>query len=137
MATRIGKHRAARAARTPPWSTVEEPWDVPAQVAAQPQAGCLLLEDLGLWLTNLLIGLPGRPACTDAEVQCELDRLLAALEAGSGRAVIVSQEVGLGIVPVNALARRFGDLLGAANQHLAARADAVYLCVAGIPMRIK
>lgn len=133
MAQRIAVHRQRRAVLTPPWRTVEEPFDIAAVVAAQPAGGCLLIEDLGLWLTNLLVG----RECADEAVAREVGRFLDALVQCPGRVIVVSQEVGLGIVPINALARRFGDLLGTLNQRLAAVAQEVCLCVAGIPVRIK
>jgi len=137
MAARIAEHQRRRAAFVPPLRTVEEPWDIARVVAAQSGDGCLLVEDLGLWLTNLLVGLPGRPACDDGAVRVEVARLLAAVESTPGRVIVVSPEAGSGVVPVNALARRFTDLLGEANQRLAAAAGVVFLCVAGIPVAIK
>jgi adenosylcobinamide kinase/adenosylcobinamide-phosphate guanylyltransferase len=142
MAGRIEVHRRRRARQAPAWRTVEEPWDVPAALveAARSDDGpepCVLLECLGLWLTNLLLGLPGRPALDDAAVADRVDALLEAVRSGAGRAIVVSSEVGCGLVPANALARRFGDLLGEANQRLAAAADEAFACVAGIPVRLK
>ena len=135
MARRIARHRQRRAAD---WRTVEESWDLPAAVAGLVAGpGCVLVECLTLWLTNLLVGLPERAACTEAEALAEVDALVAGLRQGSGRLVVVSNEVGWGIIPANELARRFGDLLGEANQRLAAAATEVYACVAGIPVRIK
>jgi adenosylcobinamide kinase/adenosylcobinamide-phosphate guanylyltransferase len=142
MAERIAVHRRRRERQAPAWRTVEEPWDVPAALTAAlaadpgPEA-CVLLECLSLWLTNLLVGLPARPALDDAAVAGRLDALLEAARAGSGRVVVVSSEVGCGLLPPNALARRFGDLLGEANQRLAAAADEVHACVAGIPVPLK
>jgi adenosylcobinamide kinase/adenosylcobinamide-phosphate guanylyltransferase len=133
MARRIVEHRRRRPAD---WRTVEEPWDV-AGVVARQDSGCLLLECLSLWLTNLILGLPDRPALDDACVRSEVERLIAAFGTAPGRVVVVSNEVGCGVMPVNALARRFGDLLGEVNQRLALVADEVYWCVAGIPVRIK
>lgn len=137
MARRIEEHRQRRARQLPPWQSVEEPWDVAAVVAAQSAVGCLLLEDVGLWVTNLLVGLPDHAPLADAAVRLEVHRLLTAIEAAPGLVIVVSQETGCGIMPANALARRFGDLLGEANQRLAALAEQVYLCVAGIPVPVK
>jgi adenosylcobinamide kinase/adenosylcobinamide-phosphate guanylyltransferase len=137
MARRISEHRQRRAGHVPAWRTIEEPWDVAAVVAAHTAPGTLLFECLGLWLTNLLVGLPDRAACDDAAVRSEVTQLLAAIETARGRVIVVSQEAGCGIVPVNALARRFADLLGEANQRLADAADSVYMCVAGFPVAIK
>jgi adenosylcobinamide kinase/adenosylcobinamide-phosphate guanylyltransferase len=143
MAGRIAAHRQRRAREAPSWRTVEEAWDVPAALAAAGRAEgagpepCVLLDCLPLWLTNLLVGLPGRPALDDAAVGGRVDALLAAARAAAGRVIVVSAEVGCGIMPANALARRFGDLLGAANQRLAADAAEVYACLAGLPLRLK
>jgi adenosylcobinamide kinase/adenosylcobinamide-phosphate guanylyltransferase len=138
MARRIALHRRRRAEQVPGWHTVEEPWDVVPVVAVHDAAGdCVLLECLTLWITNLVLGLPGRPALDDEAIVRRLEQLIDAARAGAGRLIVVSNEVGCGIVPDNALARRFGDVLGEANQRLAAAAAEVYACVAGIPLRIK
>jgi adenosylcobinamide kinase/adenosylcobinamide-phosphate guanylyltransferase len=136
MAARIAAHQRRRAALAPPWLTVEEPWDIAAVIAGR-RDGCLVVEDLGLWLTNLLVGVPGHPPCDDAALDDEVGRLLAAIESARGPIVMVSPEVGCGVVPASALARRFTDLIGEANQRLAAMAAQVFLCVAGIPVAIK
>jgi adenosylcobinamide kinase/adenosylcobinamide-phosphate guanylyltransferase len=133
MRQRIAQHRQRR---PPDWTTIEEPWDL-AGVIARHGEGCLLLECLTLWLTNLLVGLPGRPALSEPAIRREVKKLIEALASAGGRVVIVSNEVGSGIVPVSELARRFGDLLGEANQQLALAAQEVYWCVAGIAVRIK
>src|SRR5262245_22942826 len=142
MARRIARHRERRSRRTPPWQTVEEPWDVPAAAAAALAAGgegdpCVLVECLTLWVTNLLLGLPGRPGLPDDEVLARVEALARARNGGRGRLIVVSNEVGWGVMPANALARRFGDVLGEANQRLAAAADEVYGCLAGLPVRLK
>jgi adenosylcobinamide kinase/adenosylcobinamide-phosphate guanylyltransferase len=130
MARRIAAHRQRRPVD---WQTIEEPWNVP-EVVARHQGGGLLLECLTLWLTNLLVGQPPRD---DASIRAAFGELSDAVRRAAGRVVIVSNEVGCGIIPANELARRFGDLLGEANQQLAGMANAVYWCVAGIAVRIK
>jgi adenosylcobinamide kinase / adenosylcobinamide-phosphate guanylyltransferase len=82
-----------------------------------------------LWLSNRMLA--------GAEVDCEIRALEAALDRRTGPVVLVSNEVGSGIVPDNALARRFRDLQGQLNQRLAARADRVVLLVAGMPLIVK
>ncbi|MCS6853022.1 MAG: bifunctional adenosylcobinamide kinase/adenosylcobinamide-phosphate guanylyltransferase [Gemmataceae bacterium] len=136
MARRIADHQARRASRQPPWQTVEEPWNLllPLQAAA---AGTVLVECLPLWLTNRLLGLPGRAAQEDAEILADLARFINAAGAAAARVIVVSSETGLGLMPPDPLARRFGDLLGICNQRLAAAAAEVYGCVVGIPMRLK
>ncbi len=126
MRQRIEAHRSRRPAT---WRTVEEPSRI-AEVIAGHAEGSLLLECLSLWLTNLLVE-------TDEAIAREVDELMAALDHAGAPVIVVSSEVGCGLMPANALARRFGDLLGTANQRLAARAHEVYWCVAGIATRIK
>lgn len=133
MAERIARHRQRRPAS---WQTIEEPWDVATSVARH-GGGCLLLECVSLWLTNLLMGMPGRAALDDPPIRTRVAELGQAAKTATGRVIVVSNETGCGIMPANALARRFGDLLGEANQQLAALADEVYWCVAGIPLQIK
>ena len=121
MQARIAEHRARRDTR---WITVEAPLDLPAALDTQAPA---LVDCLTLWASNLLLAgrMPDWPA------------LLAALDARSAPTVLVSNEVGLGIVPDNALARRFRDMAGVLHGQVAARADRVVLMVAGIPMVVK
>jgi adenosylcobinamide kinase/adenosylcobinamide-phosphate guanylyltransferase len=137
MAERIARHQERRAAFAIPWRTVEEPWDIPGVLAAQGEAGCVLVECLTLWLTNLLLGGPGQAALDDAGLRARVDALVTAAERTPARVLVVSNEVGCGIMPVSALARRFGDVLGEANQRLAAASTEVYGCMAGIPLRLK
>jgi adenosylcobinamide kinase/adenosylcobinamide-phosphate guanylyltransferase len=143
MARRIARHQERRDRYDPPWRTVEEPWEVVRAArsahgsGAELAQGCVLLECLPLWLTNLLVGLPGRPGLADEAVLAEVRALAGAAAAAAGRTVVVSSEVGCGLMPANALARRFGDLLGEANQILASAAAEVYACLAGIPLRVK
>lgn len=133
MARRIAEHRRRR---DPAWRTVEEPWDVAAIVAGH-REGSLLVECVTLWLTNLVVGLPGRPAVPDDEARRRVTGLIEAARTAAGPVIVVTNEVGAGVLPANALARRFADLLGEANQRLAAAAAAVYWCVAGIPLPLK
>jgi adenosylcobinamide kinase/adenosylcobinamide-phosphate guanylyltransferase len=134
MARRIALHRQRRPAE---WKTVEEPWDVVQAVTTHAMPGSVLVECLPLWLTNLLEGLPGRAAMAEAAIVSEVEALIRAAETAPGRVIVVSNEVGCGVMPVNELARRFGDLLGEANQQLAAGANEVYGCLAGISLRLK
>lgn len=137
MVRRIARHRQRRAILAQEWRTVEEPWDVVEAVVREGRAGCVLVECLTLWLTNLMLGLPGRPAWDDAPILEAVGRLTEVGRDAGARVIVVSNETSMGILPANALARRFGDLLGEANQRLAAAAAEVHLCVAGIPLRIK
>ncbi|HLI11210.1 MAG TPA: bifunctional adenosylcobinamide kinase/adenosylcobinamide-phosphate guanylyltransferase [Alphaproteobacteria bacterium] len=127
MAERIRRHQARRGPR---WVTVEEPLELAAALkrSASP-AGGVLVDCLTLWLANLLA------ARRDAEA--EIEGLVATLPALAGPVVLVSNEVGLGIVPENALARRFRDHAGRLHQAVAAAAQAVDLVVAGLPVPVK
>jgi adenosylcobinamide kinase/adenosylcobinamide-phosphate guanylyltransferase len=125
MRARIAAHREARPTG---WVTTEAPLDVSgalAQAAGLPA----LVDCLTLWLTNLMLG--------GHDVAAARARLDAALDARQAATVLVSNEVGLGIVPDNALARAFRDEAGRLHQHFAARAKSVVLMVAGLPMRVK
>jgi len=129
MAQRIAEHRQRRGNR---WVTVEEPVDLAAALAARHgQTDCALVDCLTLWFNNLLIGYDGKYAENKVE---ELVTILPRLDF---HVVLVTNEVGWGIVPDNALARQFRDLAGWANQRIAAIADEVVLTVAGIPMIVK
>jgi adenosylcobinamide kinase / adenosylcobinamide-phosphate guanylyltransferase len=125
MAARIEAHRARRGAG---WSTVEAPLDLAAVMTAQGTAP-VLVDCLTLWLSNLMMA--------DAPIEPELDRLAQALAKVAAPVVLVANEVGSGIVPDNALARRFRDLQGSLNQRIAALADQVVLVVAGLPLFLK
>jgi adenosylcobinamide kinase/adenosylcobinamide-phosphate guanylyltransferase len=127
MAARIAAHRARRGAR---WTTVEVPLDLVGalELAAGPDRA-VLVDCLTLWLSNLLGA--GR------DVTGECARLLAALPGLAGPVVFVSNEVGQGVVPDNALARAFVDRAGRLHQDLAAAADRVIFMTAGLPMDLK
>ena len=89
----------------------------------------MLVDCLTLWLSNALLA--------GEDVEAEIERLEAALAKAAAPLVLVANEVGFGIVPDNALGRRFRDLQGQLNQQIAARADRVVLVVAGVPLTIK
>jgi adenosylcobinamide kinase/adenosylcobinamide-phosphate guanylyltransferase len=125
MAGRIADHRARRGAG---WHTIEAPHDLAAAIDAAP-AGAILVDCLTLWLTNRMLA--------KSDIDADTGSLEAALARRGGPAVLVSNEVGSGVVPDNALARRFRDLQGRLNQRLAAGADRVILVVAGLPLIVK
>jgi adenosylcobinamide kinase/adenosylcobinamide-phosphate guanylyltransferase len=137
MARRIARHQERRGQYRPPWRCIEEPWNVVEAIRAHALSGCVLLECLTLWVSNLLLGSPERGGLSDAEILAKADALAEISRAVPGRVIVVSNEVGCGIIPENALAQRYGDLLGETNQRLAAAAVEVYVCMAGIPLRIK
>ncbi len=122
MRARIAVHRGRRGAG---WVTVEAPIDVAGALGEGP----VLVDCLTLWLTNVMLA--------DMDVEAAGARLAEAVTGREAPTVLVSSEVGLGIVPENALARRFRDAAGVLHQRLAAQADAVVLMVAGIPVKVK
>ncbi len=127
MRERIARHRRRR---DPGWRTVEAPIALPEAVRREGAGGGLLLvECLGVWLTNLLV--EGADA-DDAEA-----RLEEALEHCPAACILVSSEAGSGVIPASPLARRFVDRIGALNQRIAARAERVVLAVAGLPWVVK
>jgi 5,6-dimethylbenzimidazole synthase len=126
MAARIARHRADRG---PGWTTVEVPLDLPQALLALPPHGVVVVDCLTLWLSNLMLA--GRD--TDAAFVA----LEAALAACPTPVILVANEVGLGIVPDNALARAFRDLAGILNRRMAALADEVIQVVAGLPQVLK
>jgi len=126
MRARIAEHRARRGAD---WRSIEVPRDLAGALAENSQGGAVLVDCLTLWLSNLMLA--------DADVAAESDRLEAALTQVAGPLFVVSNEVGFGIVPDNALARRFRDAQGRLNQQVAAIADSVLLMVAGLPLKVK
>lgn len=130
---RVEEHRTRRPAG---WSTFEVSYSVPgASLAAAARAGeeaeAVLLDSLTLWISGRMAG------ASDEEILTELDGFLSAAAALYAPMVIVSDEVGLGLVPESRDGRRFRDLLGLANQRVAAAAEEVYLCVSGVPLRVR
>ena len=141
MRARIAHHRTRRPAH---WRTVEEGLGLAAVLERECASGRVLLVDcLTLWLSNLMLDGPAPPTDTgrfeppprfDAERAAFLDLLARGLP---GELLLVSNEVGMGIVPMGALARRFADEAGRLNQAVAARAERVVLVAAGLPLMLK
>jgi adenosylcobinamide kinase/adenosylcobinamide-phosphate guanylyltransferase len=125
MAERIAAHQARRGTG---WQTIEAPRDL-AGALATPVKAPILVDCLTLWLSNLLLA--------DADIDAEIGRFEDALTRAAVPVVLVVNEVGFGLVPDNALARRFRDLQGSLNQRIAAHADRVVLVVAGVPLVLK
>ena len=127
MTERINRHRAERGTR---WRTIEVPLKLPQVLAKSEFAGRVLLIDcLTLWLSNLLIA--------ERDVAAAQREMLEALAAVDATVLLVTNEVGMGIVPENALARRFRDEAGRLHQAIAATADEVWLVAAGIALPLK
>ena len=124
MRARIAQHRARRGST---WTTVEEPIELTAALRAARQP--VLVDCLTLWLSNLY--------GAERDVDVEIEKLLAALPRIEVPVVMVASEVGLGIVPDNALARRFRDDAGRLNQGVAAIASHVVFMAAGLPLTLK
>lgn len=132
MADRIAKHRAARPAH---WQTLEVARDIPEGMRhVQSMPRVILLDCLTLWVTNELLAND-----TDLEKRlfCQLDMLTEWVRLQNVDLVLVSNEVGQGIVPDNALARTFRDVLGRVNARAAAAADRVFWMIAGLPIELK
>lgn len=127
MRERIERHRQRRGVE---WSTIEEPVDVAARIEGLGLQGVVLLDCVTLWLTNLM-------GLSDAELLERVEGLIRVIGRAGVSVVAVSNDVGGGVVPDNAVARRFVDLSGLANQALAAAADEVWHVTAGIPTKIK
>jgi adenosylcobinamide kinase / adenosylcobinamide-phosphate guanylyltransferase len=128
---RIRRHRGSRPAD---WPTVEVGGDLAAAIDSTDSAEPLLIDGLMLWLSALAGDEPGDPdPVLDGPVAAALD----ALDRRTGPAVIVSDELGLGMVPMDAGARAFRDLVGLTHQRVSARADEAFLMVAGLPVRLK
>ena len=134
MAARIEAHRESRPAE---WDTLEEPLDLVGALATVADGhDTVLLDCLTLWVSNLL--LQGEETeSAGADIPWETRRLLGAYERGTASWIVVSNEVGLGVVPPSALGRAYADELGRANQIVAAAADDVYFVVAGLPLNLK
>ncbi len=126
MRARIAEHRARRSTD---WHTVDAPVALPEAIRNVPAGQPILVDCLTLWLTNLLLA--------ERDIAIATGELLAACREAARPVVLVSNEVGLGIVPDNALARRFRDEAGRLHQRLAAQADRVVFMVAGLPMQVK
>lgn len=124
MAERIARHRAERGAR---WRTLEAPLDLASALAQIEAEEIAVIDCLTLWVSNLMLA--------ERDIAHETARLLEAMK--EKELLLVANEVGLGIVPENALARRFRDEAGRVNQRVAAAADHVVFIAAGLPLTLK
>nr|WP_301287160.1 bifunctional adenosylcobinamide kinase/adenosylcobinamide-phosphate guanylyltransferase [Sphingobium sp. OAS761] len=127
MAERIARHRADRGPR---WTVLDAPIDLPAAIdRAGRSADAVLVDCLTLWLSNLILA--------DHDVEAMIRDLVAVVRECPVPVALVANEVGLGIVPDNALARRFRDEAGRCNQAVAAVAEEVVFIAAGLPLILK
>jgi len=137
MALRIDLHRARRPAD---WVTYEAPLEADKALSeALSQAEAVLFDCLTMYVSNMLLSdaAPLTPEDRLRQIRDSIAALLDSARAGVGTVVFVTNEVGLGIVPENALARAYRDLVGLANQQVAAAADEVYLVVSGLALEVK
>jgi adenosylcobinamide kinase / adenosylcobinamide-phosphate guanylyltransferase len=136
MRERIATHRANRPAA---WQTLEAPRDVSERLKGTELPAVVVLDCITLLASNVLMGLPENCRQSEANqaVLQAIDNLLSRRQAAASTWIVVSNEVGMGLVPPYRLGRLYRDALGAANQRLAQAADEVLLMIAGIPWRLK
>ena len=132
MEERIAKHKAERG---PDWDSIEEPLRVAEKIEeVKGRYDVVLFDCLTLWVSNLML----KDEKSEVRSQkSDIENLIDVCKKTNATTIVVSNEVGLGIVPDNALARRFRDLAGTANQLFGQAADEAYFVVSGIPMRLK
>ncbi len=133
LAERVARHRSVR---SPGWRTIEEPLDLERALAACPPDATVLLDCLSLWVTNRLMPLGDPPALDalsvlESQIDTHIDALLRGQKARAGELIVVTNEVGGGVVPPSALGRAYRDLLGRANQRVSAGATRAWLLIAG------
>ena len=127
MQRRIADHQSRRGEQ---WATIEEPLDIASVLGAHAAIDkAILIDCLTLWLTNLMMA--------NRDIGVEVDRLVQTVQSAKGLIVFVSNEVGLGIVPIDAMSRAFVDHAGRLHQDIAAIADQVTMVTAGIPHHLK
>jgi adenosylcobinamide kinase/adenosylcobinamide-phosphate guanylyltransferase len=130
MRQRVAKHQQNRSQS---WKTIEAPLQLPQAILDNARAeGVVLVDCLTLWINNLLMENENAP-----DVEDQISRLVQAVQSADGPVIMVSNEVGTGIVPENQLARVYRDLVGSVNQAVARHVDRVVWVVAGIPVDIK
>lgn len=131
MAGRIAAHRQERGAA---WRTIEEPRDLAAAIRqAASSRGVVLVDCLTMWISNLLT----LYAVPEETLRSRIDELAEALQDAAGPVILVTNEVGLGIMPADRLSRQYQTLLGYTNMRIAGLAASVYLMVSGIAVRLR
>ncbi|AIQ45517.1 adenosylcobinamide-phosphate guanylyltransferase [Paenibacillus sp. FSL R7-0273] len=136
MKARIALHRRQREESGGQWETVEEPHDLPGVLGRLSGSKAVLVDCLTLWLSNVLLAVEGEPDRQE-RVEEEIARLEESVSSFQGTLVLVTNEVGDGIVPEYALGRLYRDLAGRMNARLAAHSRQVFLVTAGIPVELK
>ena len=130
MARRIENHKKVRG---PEWRTIEEPVEIARKIRECERGGEVILIDcLTLWLYNLLMKWDD-----DLKIIGEAEKLIETIKQSPASFILVSNEVGMGIVPADPLSRRYRDLLGTMNQRIAEALDTVIFMVSGIPIFLK
>jgi adenosylcobinamide kinase / adenosylcobinamide-phosphate guanylyltransferase len=130
MRERIKKHKVSRPRH---WTTFEKNKDIASALdSMQNNFDCIIVDCLTLWVSNLLLA-----KNKEEKILQEAAAMLVRLRKKNGRAILVSNEVGLGLVPANKLGRKFRDIAGRVNQLAAQEADEVFFTISGIPAKIK
>lgn len=136
MADRIARHRQQRAAHD--WITVEEPRALAMALHASQDSAVVLVDCITLWINNLLYDAEQQQqTLTEQQITDLTHQLIAASRRGLRTVIFVSNELGMGLVPADAVSRRYRDLVGRCNQILAAAADEVVFMVSGLPLTLK
>jgi adenosylcobinamide kinase/adenosylcobinamide-phosphate guanylyltransferase len=136
MNRRIERHRQDRAGKG--WETIEEPLAVADAIRAASRHAVVLVDCLTLWITNLMFaGDRSRQVLDEDQMATKANELVAVAKEHPGVVIFVTNEVGLGIVPDNELARRYRDLAGRCNQIIGRGADEVVLMCCGLPIKVK
>ncbi len=131
MKEKIELHKKARGET---WQTIEEPLEISQKILENAERfPVILLDCITLWISNLIL----KKDISMLNFRNYLQQLIVAIEKTSSSLIIVSNEVGMGIVPESAVSRKFREFSGLANQKLAEAADEVILCVAGLPIFLK
>ncbi len=135
MRLRVSKHRRER---PPGWDVIEEPVDVAGAISGVDRVDCpvILIDCLTLWVCNLMCRQES-PLSTEEKMAVEAQRLIDSSRQYGGEVIFVSNEVGMGIVPANAMARNYADLAGRCNQVVARGADKVVFVSCGIGLTLK
>lgn len=136
MAARIELHRQQRAGQG--WITIEEPLNLPLALRDCQNNAVVLVDCITLWINNLLYTAGQRQQeLTEEQIAEHTRQVIAAARLGARTVIFVTNELGMGLVPADAVSRRYRDLIGRSNQLLAAAADEVVFMVSGLPLQIK